>query len=271
MAIARALQGFRKRRHRILACAATIQARIHRTLVEQEQTGWGLTLPPHDQIFGIWYVYDTDAKPYWVWMSGGKFIDARTFVGDLYRSNGPGYREARFRPERVSRTAIGTAKLVFDADETAATVTYTLSGMSVTKRVTRLPFGSAPASHPDDLSDLWWNPDESGWGLALSHHGNNIFGVWYTYGDDGRPLWITLPGGRFTDANTFTGKLYVATHGSPYTGKFEPEHATGRGRPPRPSVSGNDGRSRAPCAPHPAKRIVRIGFGTPSRRTSGPR
>ncbi len=37
------------------------------------------------------------------------------------------------------------------------------------------------------MSDLWWNPNESGWGLSLSHHGDSLFAVWYTYGPDNRP------------------------------------------------------------------------------------
>jgi uncharacterized protein (DUF1800 family) len=231
----------------------------------KDESGWGLTLShQNDQIFGVWYVYDTDSKPYWVWMSGGKFVDARTFVGDVYRSTGPGYGERQFKPDRVTRTPVGTAKFEFDADETSATVTYTISGMTSTKRVSRLPFGNTPANAPDDYSDLWWNPDESGWGLALSHHGNNIFGVWYTYGDDGRPLWITIPGGAFSDASHFTGPVYVSTNGSPYTGAFDAA-ATRQEQVGTATLvfSGNEGRFTISVRGYSqTKRIVRVGFGS---------
>ncbi len=77
----------------------------------------------------------------------------------------------------------------------------------------------APAT---DYTDLWWNPNESGWGLNLVQHpSRNIFGVWYTYEADGTRTWFVLPGGTWTATNTFTGTLY-ATSGPPYTAPFDP-------------------------------------------------
>ncbi len=187
-----------------------------------EESGWGLTLSHHnDKVFGVWYVYDTDGKPLWVVMPDGTFsADGRTFSGDLYRTTGPSYKDLQFRWDRVKVTKIGTARIDFAADDENATVTYTIDGTTYTKSITRQPFGNAPANHPADHSDLWWNANESGWGLTLNHHGNNIFGVWYTYAEDQRPLWIVLPGGTFTSSNVFTGKLYTTT-GSPFTGTFD--------------------------------------------------
>ena len=188
----------------------------------KDESGWGLTLTHHnDKLFGVWYVYDTDGKPLWVVMPDGVFSnDGKSFSGALYRTTGPAYSEATFLPSRVSPAVYGSAKLDFSADESSATITYTIAGMTSTKRVTRQPFGSAPANFPDDLTDLWWNPDESGWGIAITHHGDNIFAVWYTYGENGKPLWVVLPGGTFTAARAFTGKLYTTT-GSPYTARFD--------------------------------------------------
>jgi lysyl endopeptidase len=66
-----------------------------------------------------------------------------------------------------------------------------------------------------DYSDLWWNANESGWGLSISQHASrNIFAIWYTYGDEGKPAWFTVPGGTWTSATTFTGSVY-ATSGPP--------------------------------------------------------
>jgi hypothetical protein len=58
----------------------------------------------------------------------------------------------------VRVTQVGKARIDFDADGTAATVSYDVHGIAVTKRVARQPYGSAPADNPDDHSDLWWNP-----------------------------------------------------------------------------------------------------------------
>jgi cytochrome c553 len=66
-----------------------------------------------------------------------------------------------------------------------------------------------------NYTDLWWNPEESGWGFnIIQHASNNIFAVIYTYDAPNRPMWYVLPGGTWTSSATFTGKLYRVT-GSP--------------------------------------------------------
>jgi uncharacterized protein (DUF1800 family) len=189
----------------------------------KDESGWGLTLAHHnDKLFAVWYVYDTDGLPLWVVMPDGAFSsDGRSFSGVIYRTTGPSFRSSSFLPSNVTVTPAGTAKLDFGADESSATVTYTIAGMTSTKQLVREPFGNAPANNPTDYSDIWWNPNESGWGLTITHHGDNLFAVWYTYDDSGRPLWVVLPGGTFTNATTFTGKLYTTT-GSPFIVHFDP-------------------------------------------------
>ncbi len=79
---------------------------------------------------------------------------------------------------------------------------------------------SAAVGPTADYSDLWWNPNESGWGLNLVQHPSNmIFGVWYTYEADGTRTWFVLPSGTWTSSTTYTGALYV-TNGPPYTVPF---------------------------------------------------
>jgi hypothetical protein len=74
---------------------------------------------------------------------------------------------------------------------------------------------SPAAGGATDYSDLWWNASESGWGLnVIQHASRNIFAVWFTYREDGRPTWFTLPGGTWTSSSTFTGSIY-STAGPP--------------------------------------------------------
>ena len=88
-------------------------------------------------------------------------------------------------------------------------------------QVTSPPPGPPPPSAPPppppeadpvplhDFSDLWWNPNESGWGINLIQHpSHNIFGVMYTYDSTRRPLWFVLPGGHWATSSTFTGAWY---------------------------------------------------------------
>lgn len=63
-----------------------------------------------------------------------------------------------------------------------------------------------------DYTDLWWNPDESGWGLNLIQHPSRvIFGIWYTYAADGKRTWFVMSEGTWTSANTYSGPLYATT------------------------------------------------------------
>jgi hypothetical protein len=60
-----------------------------------------------------------------------------------------------------------------------------------------------------DYTDLWYNANESGWGLNLVQHAsNNVFGVIYTYEAPNRPVWYVMPGGSWTTSTIFTGTLY---------------------------------------------------------------
>lgn len=73
-----------------------------------------------------------------------------------------------------------------------------------------------------DVTDLWWNPAEDGWGLNLVQHpSRQVFGVWYTYAADGKRTWFVMPGGEWTSSTTFTGALYSVA-GPPPTTFFDP-------------------------------------------------
>lgn len=72
---------------------------------------------------------------------------------------------------------------------------------------------SVPAGN---FTDMWWNPAEDGWGISFMQHDDRAFVVWYTYdprepdpGGQFKPLWIVMPGGRWTAPNTVTGQAYV--------------------------------------------------------------
>lgn len=84
---------------------------------------------------------------------------------------------------------------------------------------------SVPATN---YTDLWYNPNESGWGVAFTQHSSNqAYAMWYTYdpreqdpGSPGnyKPLWIVMSGGRWTSPTTITGPVYVL-NGTPF---FQP-------------------------------------------------
>ena len=89
---------------------------------------------------------------------------------------------------------------------------------------------STPAAN---YTDMWWNAAESGWGVSFAQHAgtHQVFAVWYTYdpreesAGRNKPLWIVMPGGRWTTATTFAGDLYAATGPDP-RGAFNPQLVT---------------------------------------------
>ncbi len=83
--------------------------------------------------------------------------------------------------------------------------------------------GSATASsYSTDFSDLWWNPNESGWGVQLVQRNSTIFATMFIYGPSGTPTWYvatmtpTSSGGL-----VWSGPLY-ATTGPYFGGAFNP-------------------------------------------------
>ena len=80
----------------------------------------------------------------------------------------------------------------------------------------------SPIGPTFDSTDLWWNPNESGWGLNLVQHpSNQIFGVWFTYSGTGAPTWYTMPGGTWTATNVFSGTVYATTGPSAASATFK--------------------------------------------------
>ena len=205
----------------VLAMAGTAHAQNYSDIWwNPAESGWGLTIADHNsQLFAVWYTYDASGKPTWFTIPGGTFSNGkRNFSGDIYQTTGPAYTQP-FVASQVTATKVGSASLDFaPAGQPAgkASFSYTIGTVSQTKLIERQPFGNAVPDWGNDLTDIWWNAIESGWGLTLAQHGNNVFGVWFTYGLDGKPLWLTIPGVSFTSATAFNGSLYSVT--GPYYG-----------------------------------------------------
>jgi len=86
--------------------------------------------------------------------------------------------------------------------------------------------GAAPTS-PAGLSGLWWNPQESGWGISFTQRRNVIFGAWYTYDSSGKPKWYVasncaLPAGVTATSGTCTGTLYQVSGPTFFGSTFDP-------------------------------------------------
>jgi len=81
-----------------------------------------------------------------------------------------------------------------------------------------------------DLTDLWWNPGESGWGMNIAHQSNVLFLTFFLYGADGKAGWFTATadyaGQNAGGSLLYTGDLYQTT-GPYYGGGFSPAQVHG--------------------------------------------
>jgi hypothetical protein len=76
-----------------------------------------------------------------------------------------------------------------------------------------------------DVSDLWFNASEQGWGVNVIHQGDTLFATFFVYGTDTHPKWYVASSVTFVSNNagtlTYSGDLYETT-GPWFGGTFNP-------------------------------------------------
>lgn len=91
----------------------------------------------------------------------------------------------------VANSASGTVTVLQEDNPVVraqVTIGGTLSGFG---KFIGGPTAIAPLP-PGPLSGLWWNPNESGWGIHLTQRRNTVFAAWYTYDPFGAPRWYVV-------------------------------------------------------------------------------
>ena len=80
-------------------------------------------------------------------------------------------------------------------------------------------------SFQTDMTDLWWNANESGWGVTATHQGDVVFLTFFVYGTDSRPTFYTASasytGSTGQGALSFSGPMYL-TSGPWFGALFDP-------------------------------------------------
>ena len=71
--------------------------------------------------------------------------------------------------------------------------------------------GVEEASTARTYTGLWWNFNESGWGINISHQGNTVFATLFTYDSSGNPMWLVMSAGSQQSPGVFSGELYRTT------------------------------------------------------------
>lgn len=60
-------------------------------------------------------------------------------------------------------------------------------------------------------TSLWWNANESGWGINVNHQGDIVFATLFTYDDTGAPMWLVMSRGDRQSDGSYSGALYRTT------------------------------------------------------------
>jgi hypothetical protein len=181
------------------------------------ESGWGINVNHQsDTIFATLFTYAPDGRDMWLVASGLVRQSNGSFTGALYRTTGPTFNAAPWTPINV--TQVGTMTLTF-GDASTGLLTYSFNGTSVTKTITRQRFSTAPSctftagsrASATNYQDLWWNPNESGWGINLTHQGTLIFATLFTYASDNRDMWLVASGLARQNDGSYSGSLYRTT------------------------------------------------------------
>ncbi len=180
------------------------------------ESGWGLALNHQENIIaGALYTFDTDGQPQYLILTGATLTPGVGYSGNLVRPSGPPFSTIPWPTSQVQNPVVGTMQLNF-VGTTNANLTYTIGGTSVTKALTRLTYATAPTCTFDgsdrsttfNFQDIWWNPNESGWGLNIIHQGDILTVGLYTNDAAGRNVWYLMaPGTLQAGTSTYSGPL----------------------------------------------------------------
>jgi hypothetical protein len=89
---------------------------------------------------------------------------------------------------------------------------------------------AAATNFSTNYSDLWWNPDESGWGVNITQQADVLFATLFVYGPQGQPTWYSATlryyGENINGNRTWTGDLYESHGPAVFTFPFDPALVT---------------------------------------------
>jgi hypothetical protein len=117
------------------------------------ESGWGASITQQsDKLFVAMYVYDVAGNATWYTMFCT--VNSATCTGDLIKNKGGVTPTAPWNGSSIGNAKVGTMTLQF-ASIDAATMSYTLDGLSAVKQITRFVFGPPPPVVPG-LAGTWF-------------------------------------------------------------------------------------------------------------------
>lgn len=186
----------------------------------KQESGWGLFLVDQGSaMFPAWYTYDQNGKA--IWSIGA--LEPQTdgsHQGTLHRYTGVPFDQISGQAADPAQPFV-TATLTFPSTNTLE-FTYVKDGVTQTKQLETFGINGSQVqcrfseqTDASNLTDLWFDPASSGWGVNLVHVDDTVAIAWYTYGADRQPNWYIGALNKQTDG-AFTGEVSRGTQGTPY-------------------------------------------------------
>ncbi|MEP7155394.1 MAG: DUF1800 domain-containing protein [Betaproteobacteria bacterium] len=196
------------------------------------ESGWGLTIQQQgNSTFGVWFTYDAQGAA--IWHTLTCTFSGSTCAGDLYTGTGTPLAQITGSANLVAiKSGTGTITVT---GTNRLSLAYTVGGVTQTKTnlepqnfgtADQVPFcslqsltGAGARAALTNYTDHWWGgAAASGWGVQISHQGNQVFAGWYSYNPQGKASWLTLQGTQDpNNARRFTGSVYQVNPGIPFS------------------------------------------------------
>src|SRR5450631_2691481 len=137
------------------------------------ESGWGINFTQRgSNVFAAWYTYDSGGNPKW-YVAPNCAMASSSCSGTLYQVTGPQFFGVTFDPSKRNVTAAGSLSVNFSGND-AGTLSYIVGGIARTVAIQREPISTGPAPQIN-YTDLWWNPDEPGWGIVITQQASVMF------------------------------------------------------------------------------------------------
>ena len=177
----------------------------------ERESGWGMSLTQQGTIlFMAWYTYDAAGAPVWYVISNCP-LTGSTCTGDIFTVSGGVPVTVPWNNPPLAVAPVGKGTFAF-GDVNNATFTYTLNGVASVENLTRQIFATGTTQPAVNYTSLYWNPNESGWGVALTQQFGIIFSALYTYDANRKPIWYVATNCPVV-GNGCTGPLYQVNGG----------------------------------------------------------
>jgi hypothetical protein len=119
------------------------------------------------------------------------------------------YRGLGMTSSRVRAGAVAFALAV--ASLASSVLAQPAQLVEVAARAKAGPLAPATPASPVaavNLTDVWHNAQEPGWGVFLDHQGDKLFGAIFTYDAAGSPIWFVMSDGARQPDGAYMGELY---------------------------------------------------------------